>query len=291
MPSPADALTVNAALQWARQHGVDRLDAQLLLAHVLDRDRVWVMSHAADALDGAAREAVLAALARRADGEPLAYILGHREFHGLRLHVDPAVLIPRPDSETLVDTALACLSGPLASRPRPRITDLGTGSGAIALALKHRCRRAHVVATDISAAALAVARRNAMALRLDIEWRIGCWWAAFPSPASEPLDLVVANPPYVAAHDPHLQALRHEPYGALVPTGDEGRGLSDLHRIIQGAPTHLAPGGWLLLEHGADQAAPVQAELVARGFAGVRTWPDLAGRDRVTGGSFTPGRP
>jgi release factor glutamine methyltransferase len=290
-PPPADAPTVDAALRRAREIGVDRLDAQLLVAHVLGRDRAWVVAHAEEPLERRDAKTVAVALARRAAGEPLAYIVEHREFHGLSLRVSPAVLIPRADTETLVDAALSCLAGPLSSLAHPSVADLGTGSGAIALALKHRCPRARLVASDTSAAALEVARTNAAALGLDVEWRIGDWWAAFATTPSTPLDLVVANPPYVAADDPHLPSLSHEPRSALVPCEDDGQGLADLGRIIAGASAHLASGGWILLEHGAQQAEAVRWRLTEQGFSLVRTWLDLAGRERVTGGSWSPAVP
>jgi release factor glutamine methyltransferase len=278
-------------LRRAREIGVDRLDAQLLVAHVLGRDRAWVVAHAEEPLERRDAEMAAAALARRAGGEPLAYIVGHREFHGLTLRVSPAVLIPRADTETLVDAALSCLAGPMASLARPAVADLGTGSGAVALALKHRCPRARMLGTDTSAAALEVARANAAALGLDVGWRMGDWWAAFAMAQATPLNLVVANPPYVAADDLHLQSLSHEPRSALVPYEDHGHGLADLRRIVAGAPAHLVSGGWILLEHGAQQAVSVQAFLLERGFSLIRTWPDLAGRDRVTGGSWSAEAP
>lgn len=175
----------------------------------------------------------------------------------------------------------------MASLARPAVADLGTGSGAVALALKHRCPRARMLGTDTSAAALEVARANAAALGLDVEWRMGDWWAAFATTRSTPLDLVVANPPYVAADDPHLESLSHEPRSALVPCEDDGQGLADLARIVAGAQAHLSSGGWILLEHGAQQAASVRRLLTEQGFSLVRTWLDLAGRDRVTGGSWS----
>lgn len=276
---------VGAQLARARALGIDRLDAQRLLAHVLSRSRAWVLAHDEALLDAAQREALDQLFARRAAGEPLAYLIGEREFHGLALRVSPDVLIPRPDTETLVDAALDALHGPLAAEPEPRVLDLGTGSGAIALALKAACPRARVHASDASAAALAVARANGERLGLTVAWQRGDWWQAVDGLLR--MHLVVSNPPYVAAGDPHLADLAYEPPSALVPQGDGGDGLADLERIVRGAPEHLLPGAWLLLEHGADQAAAVTRSLDRAGFGEVRTHRDLAGRERVTGGRWS----
>lgn len=268
------SLTVAAALRLARDRGLDRLDAQLIVAHVAGVDRTWVIAHADAPVDA---DRVAALVTRRAAGEPLAHLTGRREFHGLTLRITADVLDPRPDTETLVDWALELLR-PIAS---PRVVDLGTGSGAIALALRHVYPRAEVHATDISTAALALARQNGAALDLAVDWHAGDWWDAVPGQA---FDLAVSNPPYVAPGDPHLPALRHEPLSALVPLADRGDGLADLERIVTGASGHLVHGGWLLLEHGASQAPAVQALLAAAGFEAVATRRDLAGRPRVSGG-------
>jgi release factor glutamine methyltransferase len=267
--------TVGEALAAARAAGVDRLDAQLLVAHALQQSRAWVIAHEDAPLPAAHAAPLQQRFARRADGEPLAYIVGEREFHGLRLRVTPDVLVPRPDTETLVDWALA-LMAPL---PAPRVIDLGTGSGAIALALKTARPDAEVHATDLSSAALDVARANAHALGLAVSWHRGAWWQAV-TPGI--FDLAVSNPPYVAPGDAHLHALRHEPAIALTPSDDRGDGLSDLQRIVAGAGAHVRAGGWLLLEHGADQGAAVGALLQAAGWNGIQTRHDLAGRQRVT---------
>jgi release factor glutamine methyltransferase len=272
---------VGGALAHARAVGIDRLDAQRLLAHVLGRSREWVMAHddAPLSLDLARWADNL--FARRADGEPLAYLVGRREFHGLVLTVGPDVLVPRPDTETLVDWALECLAG----ATHPRVLDLGTGSGAIALAIKQACPRAEVHASDRSTAALAVARANGWALGLEVAWHAGSWWHGAPDGA---FDLVVANPPYIAPGDPHLPALRHEPLAALVPSDDAGDGLADLARICAGALPRLQPGAWLLLEHGDVQAQSVRALLSVNGLAGACTRGDLAGRPRVSGARRPP---
>jgi len=266
------------ALGLAREHGVDRLDAQWLLAHLLRQPRAWLLAHDELVLDGSDEEAFRAGIAQRSAGVPLAYVTGEHEFCGLRLRVSPAVLVPRPETEGLVDWAAQWLASQAAERPSAAVADLGTGSGAIALAIKHRCPRAALTATDASPAALTVAAANGQRLAIDVDWRLGDWWQPL---ASRCFDLVVANPPYVAGDDPHLAALRHEPRGALTPEGD---GLDALRRIVAGAPAHLRAGGALLLEHGHDQGSAVQGLLRAAGFAGVSTRPDLAGLARCTGG-------
>ena len=272
--------TLAQALAQAQAAGVERLDAQLLLGHVLGRPRTWLIAHDGDALDDAAAGRYAALWARRAAGEPLAYLVGEKEFHGLVLQVGPAVLVPRPDTETLVDWALALLAGELSGRIPARVADLGTGSGAIALALKHRRPQAEICAVDVSQAALAVAQANAARLGLAVAFHAGSWWAPL---AGQRFDLVASNPPYVAGDDPHLAALQHEPTLALTPGGD---GLDAIRSIIAGAPVHLASGGWLLLEHGWDQADAVAALLRAAGFEAIATRRDLAGQARCTGGRW-----
>jgi release factor glutamine methyltransferase len=275
---------VAEALALARALGVERLDAQVLLARRLGRSRAWLLAHDDAALSRDDAEAVVAWLKRRADGEPVAYLVGEREFHGLTLTVTPAVLVPRPDTEALVGWALELLAGPLGNRARPRVLDLGTGSGAIALAVAQACPRAEVHASDASPAALDVARGNAERLRLPTHMHLGSWWQAVRD--EPPFDLVLSNPPYVAPNDAHLASLRHEPLSALVPEGDAGAGLADLQRIAAGTAKHLRPGGWLLLEHGAGQAAEVRALLRHHGLPAPITRRDLAGHERVTGGAI-----
>lgn len=272
MSSP---ITVAQALAAAKASGLARLDAQVLLAHHLGRSRAWLIAHDSDLVPEPRALAFAADCARRADAVPLAYLVGEREFHGLALQVNAAVLVPRPETEGLVQWGLECVAGLAA----PEVLDLGTGSGAIALAMKHRRPDARLVASDASGPALAVARANGRHLGLAVEWRQGPWWQACQ--AGERFDIVLSNPPYVAAGDPHLAALRHEPLGALTPGGD---GLGALRDIVQGAEAHLRPGGWLLLEHGHDQGEAVQAMLRATGFGHVATRPDLAGLPRCTGG-------
>ena len=268
------AATVAGALAEAKAAGIDRLDAQLLLAHVLAQPRPWLLAHDDALLDAAQREAFAALLARRLMGEPVAYLVGAKAFHGLTLQVDASVLVPRPDTELLVDWAIELL-GNAAGRS---VVDLGTGSGAIALAVKQACPGASVLATDLSEAALAVARANAARLGLDVSIRQGAWWGGL---GERRFDLVLSNPPYIAGGDPHLAALQHEPALALTPGGD---GLAALREIVAGAARHLRPGGWLLLEHGHDQADAVQAMLARDGFAGIETRRDLGRQPRCTGG-------
>ncbi len=267
---------IGAALERARALGLERLDAQLLLAQVLQRPRAWLIAHAEAELSPAQQQAFGVGCRRRADGEPMAYLLGEREFYGLMLQVSPAVLVPRPDTETLVDWALELLAMPRAQPPA--VADLGAGSGAIALALAHRHPTARVCAVDCSAPALAVARANAARLGLQVEWHLGNWWQPLQG---QRFQLVVSNPPYVAEGDPHLAALRHEPVAALTAGGD---GLSALAEIVKGAAAHLHDGGWLLLEHGHEQADAVRGLLADAGFEAVQTRTDLADRPRCSGG-------
>lgn len=269
-------VTLAAALHHATALGLARLDAQMLLLQALGRaphDRAWLLAHDADALNAAAHTRFDAALQRRLRGEPLAYITGHQEFYGLDLQVDARVLCPRADTETLVDWALELLP------PAARVLDLGTGSGAIALALKHQRPEVQMQARDFSADALAVARANAQRLGLDVAFSQGSWLDGLTGD----FDVIVSNPPYIAAADPHLAALTHEPLEALA-SGDDG--LDDLRAIIHQAPAYLAPGAWLLLEHGYDQALAVCDLLRAAGFADVQSRSDLAGIARCSGGRW-----
>lgn len=274
------ARSVAQALADARTLGLDRLDAQLLLAHRLGRPRTWLLAHDTDLLPPAADQAFSADCRARADAVPLAYLTGQHEFHGLLLEVTPDVLDPRPDTETLVAWALDCLAARPADAGPPRVIDLGTGSGAIALAIRHRWPAAQVSALDASPAALAVARRNAQRLGLPVDFLLGDWWQGCSAAG---FDLVVSNPPYIAGDDPHLPALRHEPRMALTPEGD---GLAALRQIVAGAPAHLRPGGWLLLEHGHDQADAVRRLLAASGFDHIGHRLDLGGHTRCTGGCW-----
>jgi release factor glutamine methyltransferase len=268
--------TVRALLRQAAG-AIDRVDGECLLAHVLDRPRGWLFAHADDPVAPPAAAAFLALLARRAAGEPVAYLTGVQGFWSLALQVSPATLVPRPDTERLVELALDRLPVDAPAR----VADLGTGSGAIALAIAKERPRAEVVATDASAAALGVARGNAARLGLgNVEFRLGDWLAPL---AGERYDLIASNPPYIAAGDPHLAQgdLRFEPPSALASGAD---GLDAIRTIVAAAPAHLQPGSWLLLEHGWDQGARVRALLGDAGFAEVQTARDLGGRERVSGG-------
>lgn len=269
--------SVASCLARARS-SVERSEAALLLGHVLGRSQAWLFAHADARVDAASEAAFADLAARRAGGEPLAYILGRRGFWTLDLEVGPDTLIPRPETELLVEQALARIDPALPAR----VADLGTGSGAIALAIAAERPLARVLATDRSPPALAVARRNAASHGLDgrVEFRAGDWFVPL---AGEVFDVVASNPPYVADGDPHLARgdLRFEPPGALASGHD---GLDDIRRIISAAPAHLAAGGWLLLEHGHDQGPAVRALLSEAGFDGVATVADLEGRDRVSVG-------
>ncbi|MBK1673351.1 protein-(glutamine-N5) methyltransferase, release factor-specific [Ectothiorhodospira shaposhnikovii] len=275
------AVTLKALLVEARsalaQGDAPRLEAELLLAHVLGKDRGWLYAHGDDILeDPDALAGFRALIRRRGEGEPVSYLLGCREFWSLNLTVRPGVLIPRPDTETLVEATLSRLPEDLPVR----LADLGTGTGAIALALAVERPQCRIVAVDRSPEALAVARENVARLGLEaqVECRQGSW---FEPLAGEQFDLIVSNPPYIAEADPHLVQgdLRFEPLSALASGPD---GLTDIRRIIEQAPGHLGPGGALLLEHGMDQGEAVRALLEQRGFTEVDTVRDLAGRDRVT---------
>ena len=270
------APTVGQALQNASARGIARLEAQLLLLHALGRtaqERAWLLAHDDQTLSINSEQTWQEALARLLAGEPLPYITGWAAFYGLDLQVDRRVLCPRADTETLVDWALALLP------PAARIIDLGTGSGAIALALKHQRPDVHMHACDISADALAVAQANAQRLGLEVAFSQGAWLAGL----SQVFDAVVSNPPYIADADPHLAALSHEPQQALTSGTD---GLDDLRAIIAQATACLKPGGWILLEHGYDQAEAVRQLLQVKGFVDVQSRQDLAGIERCSGGRW-----
>jgi release factor glutamine methyltransferase len=250
------------------------LDAELLLAHALGTTRTWLRAHGESLVAAAPSARYCALVERRRAGEPLAYIVGEKEFWSLKLAVSPAVLVPRPETELLIEQALALHPGPHA-----RVLDLGTGAGAIALALASERPGWEITATDLSPAALQVARANACSLKLKhVELLQGSWYEPV---AGRTFELIVSNPPYIAEDDPALldPALRHEPRLALTPGADA---LASLRAIIAGAPAHLGRGGWLLLEHGSGQAPPVQRELVVQGLRHVRSHLDLAGHPRVS---------
>ncbi len=281
---PETAATVAALVRAgaARLGGEDaRREAEWLAECALGVDRAWLFAHAGDAVSTERGARFAALLARRARGEPLAYILGHTGFWTLDLEVSPDTLIPRPETELLVEAALARLPEGTA----PRVADLGTGSGAIALALASERPQARVLATDASAAALHVARRNAARNEIgNVAFRQGDWLEPL---AGERFDLIASNPPYVALGDPHLDQgdLRFEPDAALASGAD---GLDALRVIARDAPAHLLPGGWLLLEHGLDQGEAVRGLLRDAGFHRIETLRDLEDRERVTLGCRAP---
>lgn len=260
-----------------RNTAIDPLEARILLTDALQLSRVQLITQSERALSVDEAERITSLFRRRIQGEPIAYIIGEREFYGLSLHVTPDVLIPRPETELLVELALQRLP------PNGCILDMGTGSGAIPVAIAHSRPDAIVTALDVSGAALAVAQRNAMRHGVAIQFLQSDWYAAL---VNEQFDIIVANPPYIEAGDAHLSQgdLRFEPVDALT---DHADGLSALRTIIAGAPHHLADGGWLLMEHGYDQAAAVRTMLAAQDFGAVQSWADLAGIERVTGG-FIP---
>lgn len=262
-------MTVQEALSAS---GIDAREARLLLADAAGFSQASVVAFPERQLPFDVEKQFLEKTNRRRCGEPVAYILGRKEFYGLELAVNPAVLIPRPETELLVEVAL---------RTNPSsILDLGTGSGAVALAIKKQSPSIKVAAVEASAAALAVAQRNAVKHNLEVEFLHGQW---FRPVAGRRFDVVVSNPPYVASDDPHLMELRYEPQSALVSGAD---GLDAIREIARQAPAHLAAGGWLLLEHGIGQHTEVCRLLSAAGLEGVTSWPDLAGIARVSGGKL-----
>jgi release factor glutamine methyltransferase len=273
--------TLGSAVRQASQQ-IDRLDARLLVQAVIGCTHRDLIASPERPLDPVAAEQLAALVTRRAAGEPLAYLTGETGFHGLTLRVTPAVLIPRPETEELVERVLHHLTRQQAAGiTQPRVLDMGTGSGAIALAIATANPAADVTALDASADALVVAKGNGERLQSRVHWLHSDWFSALPAGAC--FDLIVSNPPYIAAGDPHLalNGLPFEPQSALTDGAD---GLDCLRAIIAGAGSHLAPGGWLYFEHGYDQAAAVRNLLQAAGFQDVESWCDLAGTDRMTAG-------
>ena len=265
---------ISQALAHARTLDIDGLEAQTLLLHVMQRplyDRAWLLLNDALELSSDQQTQFQQGLERLLDNLPLAYLTGQQAFHGLDLQVTPDVLVPRADTETLVDWALSL------DLPQARALDLGTGSGAVALALKHKRPAWTVHAVDQSAKALTVAQANAQRLQLEVVFTQSDWFAQVHGS----FELIVSNPPYIAQGDPHLPGLVHEPQSALV-SGPQG--LNDLQAIIAQAPSYLVPGGWLLLEHGYDQATAVRELLLQKGFTQVQSRNDLAGIARCSGG-------
>ena len=278
------------------QQIIDKREAQLLLAQVLCVSRALVIAHPEQVLDAAQEQLVRNLVARRADGEPIAYLLCMREFYGRDFLVSPATLIPRPETELLVEQALARISGNLSpanranagvstidSTERASILDLGTGSGAIAVSLALERPDTSVVAVDVSNDALKIAAENAHRLKTDVEFVESNWYTNL---GDRKFDLIVSNPPYVASGDAHLSQgdLRFEPQIAL--TDESIDGLHSIRTIVDGAPAHLHPGGWLLFEHGYDQAAECRELLLKAGFGNLISIDDLAGIPRVAGGQI-----
>ncbi len=265
---------ISQALAQARTLDIDGLEAQTLLLHVMQRplyDRAWLLLNDALELSSDQQTQFQQGLEHLLDNLPLAYLTGQQAFHGLDLQVTPDVLVPRADTETLVDWALSL------DLQQARVLDLGTGSGAVALALKHKRPSWTVHAVDQSADALAVAQANAQRLQLEVAFTQSDWFAQVQGS----FELIVSNPPYIAQGDPHLPGLVHEPQSALV-SGPQG--LNDLQAIIAHATSYLVPGGWLLLEHGYDQATAVRELLLEKGFTQVQSRNDLAGIARCSGG-------
>jgi release factor glutamine methyltransferase len=256
-----------------------RLEKQMLLRHVLQVPRSWLIAHDTDIVPADKANAYRQFVGHRLAGQPMAYLLGHREFMGHRFTVTADVLIPRPETELLVETALLHLEG----RGAPRVLDLGTGSGAIAISISLGCPAAEVVAPDVSPAALEVARGNARRLSARVEFLAGSWYHILWAAGVQAFDLIVSNPPYISARDPHLQQgdLRFEPKEALTDGAD---GFGALDAIIRDAPSWLKPKGALWVEHGWDQAPGVRQRLRQAGFTQVESFTDLAGIERVSGG-------
>ncbi|WP_138517361.1 peptide chain release factor N(5)-glutamine methyltransferase [Rhodoferax bucti] len=270
--------TIAHTLADLQRQGLEPTDARHLLLHALDQPthaRAWLLAHDADELNTDAHTRLQTLAARRLAGEPVAYLLGYKEFFGLSLHVTSDVLVPRPDTETLVEWALEVLS----PTPTARVVDLGTGSGAIALALKATQPSLQVEAVDYSHAALAVAQANAQRLGLAVAFCQGSWLSG----TQGQFQAIVSNPPYIRENDEHLPALRFEPRQALT-AGDDG--LDDIRTIIDQARSRLLPSGWLLLEHGYDQAGEVRGLLEAAGFGHVQSRRDLACIERCSGGQW-----
>ena len=274
-----DAATARIAAALGLAHRDSRLDARVLAAHVLGVDAAWLIAHDTDPLSGSHVAAFDALLAQRLEGVPIAYLVGTREFYGRPFLVSPDVLIPRPDTELLVERALACIPPDQAVA----VLDLGTGSGCIAITLALERPLARVTAVDRSPAALAMAQRNAGILDGRVEFLTSNWFAAL---GDRRFDLIVSNPPYIAAGDPHLARgdVRFEPLAALAAGRD---GLDDLRRLTRAACAHLRPGGVLLLEHGYDQSDAVQALLRESGIRHPQSWADLSGILRVSGGEVS----
>jgi release factor glutamine methyltransferase len=273
----APGTTVDAAM---KNSPLDMIDTRILVMHALQLSRTQLITQDKRVLTADEAQRLSALFQRRVQGEPIAYITGEREFYGLSFHVTPDVLIPRPETELLVELALERLP------QHGCVLDMGTGSGAIPVAIAHTLPDAVVTALDVSEAALAIARGNAARNKVHVEFLHSDWYAALATgTTARHFHVIVSNPPYIVAGDVHLSQgdLLFEPIDALT---DHGDGLSAMRTIIAGAPDHLATDGWLLLEHGYDQSNAVRALLTARGFVDVQSWKDLAGIERVSGGKY-----
>ncbi len=275
------AISVGELIQ---QSPISKRETEILLERILRISRASLIAHPERFLDAQQEHLAKAWIERRTTGEPMAYILGEREFYCVNLIVTPDVLIPRPETEVLVEQALARLSKAYAPSAA-RVLDLGTGSGAIAISLAVQRPALDIIATDISAKALKVARKNAARNDVQVAFIESDWFSHLQG---ERFDLIVSNPPYVSHGDPHLTRgdLRFEPISALTDNAPDQRGLACIHRIIEDAPTHLNGEGWLLFEHGYDQAQACRELLAARGFVELVCEPDLAGIPRVSGGRW-----
>lgn len=274
MPAPVVSFAACSINTLLKQTPLNLLETRILLTHALGLSRVQLITQSERVVTDEEAKRLSALFQRRVDGEPIAYIVGHREFFGLSFEVSPDVLIPRPETELLVELTLQRL-------PRNgRVLDMGTGSGAIPVAIAHSRPDASVTALDVSAAALTIARRNAERHKTNIAFLHSDWYGAL---TNERFDIIVSNPPYIVAGDAHLVQgdLRFEPMSALT---DHADGLSALRTIIAGATRHLSPQGWLMMEHGYDQSSTVRALLTAQGFSEVQSWKDLAAIERVSGG-------
>lgn len=251
---------------------ISPLEARILIAHSMQWSRVQLITQSKDSLTATQVEAIQRLVERRLQGEPIAYLTGHREFYGLMFAVTRDVLIPRPETELLVELSIERISS------SARVLDLGTGSGAVAIALAHHRPDAHVVATDVSTKALELARKNALSNQVQVDFLLSNWYEVI----SEKFTLIVSNPPYIAAGDVHLTQgdLRFEPAEALT---DHATGLTAIEKIIHGAPAHLETDGWLLVEHGYDQASAVRELFALATWSDVQSWRDLAGIERVSG--------
>ena len=295
LPSPdmlSARTTIDQALLGAKAKGLQPLEAQLLMLHALGRQavqRTWLIAHGNEHVSKEALACFEEHVIQRLDHVPLSYLTGQREFYGLTLHIDARVLDPRADTETLVDWAIELIDAQCKGfdTPQPQVLDMGTGSGAIALAIKANQPQASLWALDQSPAALEVAQKNALDLGLEVEFFQSHWFQALNTPSANKhpkrFDVIVSNPPYIAPQDPHLRDLVHEPLDALLA---KDGGWADILQICTQAQHHLKAGGWLLLEHGYDQSHRVREILQNLGYIHIQSRYDLAGIERCTGAQW-----